>query len=123
MLSDTHIVRVVQPLGRLTFVHYPEPACDGWAAHCVELDIGGQGTDRRTATDDLQASIETYVLHYLENDEAVPIRDAPEELRSIQEREVFMLLWIRLRVKNTQRREVVFSSLPPERFSADLVPA
>lgn len=107
----------VLPLGQLTFVYYPEPVCGGVAAHCLELDMGGQGVDRASAAEDLQAAIEVYLEHLAEHREPLEPRCAPEEFQRIEDRETFCLQVVRVEFKKRKRsvREVIFSQ-PPERF-------
>lgn len=114
----------VRPFGPLTFVFYQEPGFDGLVgAHCLELVIGGQGSTREEATEDLQSAIETYVLHHLDTGEPMEVRSAMPDLANLPDRATYHLLVVQIGVgASTTPPEVVFAQ-PPDRFTPGFVAA
>ena len=125
MCAEEHVVHV-RPLGPLTFVFHHEVECPGtYSAHCLELDIGGSGKDRREALRDVQDAVETFVLHHYENGEDVPLRAAPSDLLEVLDRKVFHLLLVWSTNKSEASfHEVAFTDPPPAVFNPEnLAPA
>lgn len=124
-LEDTHLIGKVVPMGSLTFAYHDEPECPGIvSAHCLELDIGGQGATPEAATKNLQDAIEAYLLHHLEADERVAARPAPAELWNLPKKETYQLLLCFVRGKaKEQHREVRFVLTPSGRFDPEALQA
>ena len=121
-LNDTHEVEM-RTLGPLTFVYYQEEGYDELVgAHCLELDIGGQGVDRNEATQNLQAAIETYVQHHLDTGEKMELRRAPPDLANLPDRVTLHLILVTCHAHPPEpepRRQVKFVDPPPRDFSLD----
>ena len=106
-------------LGPLTFVYVREDEGEGITAHCLELDLAGQGGNLDEAREDVQRAVETYILYHLDTARELRARPAPEDLlESGATRETFHLLVLeRTRSKKKPKREVVFVPPPPPTFS------
>lgn len=113
-LSDTHWVHEAVPLPPLSFVTYEDQDCGGgvFSAHCLELDIGGQGATADAAIKDLQEALELYILAKLDEGENIAHRPAPKELWALPSKKFFPLL-LRLRKRRKERQEVVFAPPAP----------
>ena len=119
-VKERRLVEDVHPFGPLTFVFYQEEGFENLVgAHCLELDIGGQGATREEATKDLQNAIETYVLHHLDTREPMEVRRAMPDLANLSDRAVYHLLVVQVRVESTTRPEIVFAQ-PPASFTPEL---
>jgi hypothetical protein len=125
MLDETAEVENLGSFGPLTFVYYQEEGFDGLiGAHCLELDIGGQGATREEATRDLQSAVKTYVLYHLDNNLEMEDRLAPPELANLLDRSIQNLVILRVvnKRETSPKRQALFVR-PPERFTPALTPA
>lgn len=73
--------------GLLTFVFYPEG--EMILAHCLELDMLGQGKTRDEARGDLKDSISTFIEDYFDAPEEWEPHAAPNDVQHLPEREVW----------------------------------
>ena len=105
-------------LGPLTFVFYEEPGYEEIVgAHCLELDMGGQGANRDEATANLQECIETYVLYHVEEGIPFEARRASPELANLRDRITFaLLLLVQAHEVSTPARAEVRFLRPPSSF-------
>jgi predicted RNase H-like HicB family nuclease len=119
-LAETHNLDL-HAVGPLTFAYYDEPDCEGvLGAHCLELDVAAQGPTREGARKELQAALETYLLHFLESGDPVPLRSAPDEIQACQDREVFHVYFVRYKLHREHRKEIHFAPPPPQRFCVSM---
>ena len=114
--SNSRWVHEAVPLPALTFVCYEdrESGPGVHAAHCLELDIGGQGPSPEDAIRDLQEALELYILTKLDAGEEIGPRQAPKELWALPRQRYFpLILRLRRRKLRADRREVVFTRPAP----------
>ena len=114
--SNSRWVHEAVPLPAMTFVCYEdrESGPGIHAAHCLELDIGGQGSSPDEALQDLQEALELYILTKLDAGEDIGVRPAPEQLWKLPRQRYFpLLLRLRRRKLRKDRREVVFTRPAP----------
>lgn len=117
-LNDTQQLEV-QLVGPLTFVYYEEEGFEGIVgAHCLELDIGGQGASREDATRSLQEAIETFVLFHVNEGQPWSVEPAPPSLANLPDRRTYHLLLVRTLDREEPVRTVRFVE-PPERFTPE----
>jgi hypothetical protein len=123
--TNSRWVHEAVPLPALTFVTYEdrESGAGVFAAHCLELDIGGQGPSPEAAVKDLQEALELYLITKLDAGEDIGVRPAPKELWNLPGQRYFpLLLRMRRRKLRKDRKEVVFTRPAPS-FDIDSLPA